>query len=460
MKTGVRLCVTFIFFWFTSFSALAADFRDTLYYDRGWRICVRPMATYYRACTLNKTGKIYFVGAFRDYTIDHKLLATGSYDGSGRRQGLFTYYYVNGKTRKLGHFVDDEMKGPWYFYKPQGTLYYINNHYNNHEAAPLFIVQDTELVLKDGSGNFSIFTGDFPDVFNGQQLVIAGSSANNLKSGTWTYFVTNYSQALMPGRQVTSSEYILGEHRISNTNFMGAVDREDRTIRGRNFNSLIPDYPTPARSNLPRKMAKEVYENGVFKKGSGRAMAPNEPFTGLRYVPQETLDLEMLRPHPGIFGMQDVDANRQRFIHFLVSGTVPAIPVQSTAYNNNLQVLAPLFGGALTGIMGVLGNPAPENLQTEVPVYAWQLEDWPSFHCRFYIQADGTLSHISITGPVPEPAKERLLFFLSKIKGLVPPADPSYTDIYFYSGQKRGQKKGKGNIHQYYISYYDHSLSQ
>ncbi|HYH16525.1 MAG TPA: hypothetical protein VD794_14950, partial [Flavisolibacter sp.] len=425
-----------------------------LYYDKYWSLCEKPLATYYRVCTLNKVGTIHFVGPFQDYNMNHLLLMKGSYDSTGNKHGLFTYFYANGKTKKVGHFINDEMRGFWYYYQPEGNLYFINNNYNSQEAAPVFVVLEGELVLKDGNGSFTIHTGDFPDVYNGQRLLIKGSIANNIKSGTWKFYRGGYSKRLMALQSETTS-YHDGAFNMLNSNFMGAVDREPPVPRA--LGTLTPPIPTTSSGNIPKKVAKEVYENGVFKKGTANGLKKlKAPYSGIYYLPYETYLADRFYPDPKVFGELTDTNNLKQFVNFLISGTPPFIHVQSTAYNNNLQVLSTLVTESITSNLRFFKNRDPKDLKTEVPVMLWDYDTPLKFHCRFYIQPNGTVTDISMDGNLPIEAKERFLYYLSRMKGLVPHAEKSYTDIYVYPVTN----KKKGHSTEYYISYYDNSTSR
>src|SRR5690242_6859444 len=107
MKINHPLTIAFSFLCL-SFSkpSGAQNFTDTIYYDQTWSICEKPIASYYRLCTLaHDATTVHFTGAFKDYTINDLLFLEGNYDSAGRKNGLFTFYYPNGRIRKKGNFV-------------------------------------------------------------------------------------------------------------------------------------------------------------------------------------------------------------------------------------------------------------------------------------------------------------------------------------------------------------------
>lgn len=91
----------------------------TLYYGKDWLLVSKNNATYYRTCTLD-TANRKFVGEIRDYTIDGKLLMTGSYThgekGGILKSGIYTFYYPNGQIESQGNFVGNFRDGVWKYF--------------------------------------------------------------------------------------------------------------------------------------------------------------------------------------------------------------------------------------------------------------------------------------------------------------------------------------------------------
>jgi len=92
---------------------------DTVYYNENWQICEEPIAAYYRVGVLAAVDDLwYYTGLIKDYNINHDLLMEGEYAANGKKNGLFTFYYPNGKKESAGHYEMDKMFGRWHWYYP------------------------------------------------------------------------------------------------------------------------------------------------------------------------------------------------------------------------------------------------------------------------------------------------------------------------------------------------------
>lgn len=92
---------------------------DTVYYNENWQICEQPIAAYYRVGVLAAVDDLwYYTGPIKDYNINHELLMEGEYAANGKKNGLFTFYFPNGKKESSGHYEMDKMFGRWHWYYP------------------------------------------------------------------------------------------------------------------------------------------------------------------------------------------------------------------------------------------------------------------------------------------------------------------------------------------------------
>jgi len=103
------------FIFFTSFKSLSQEKKDTIYFDEDWSICEKPVAEYYRVCTLNKEKEIYYKGNVQDYYINGREEMKGKYNDKGIKDGDFIFYSENADTLIKGKYVDNRMAGNWFF---------------------------------------------------------------------------------------------------------------------------------------------------------------------------------------------------------------------------------------------------------------------------------------------------------------------------------------------------------
>jgi antitoxin component YwqK of YwqJK toxin-antitoxin module len=71
----------------------------------------------------NFKGK-FFYGKFKDVKKDDttKIVALGAYSNKGLKNGLFQFYYLDGKIMANGSFIANKYDGNWVFYYPNGQL--------------------------------------------------------------------------------------------------------------------------------------------------------------------------------------------------------------------------------------------------------------------------------------------------------------------------------------------------
>src|SRR5690349_16351626 len=101
---------------------------DTIYFNGAWRICEKPIARYYRLGTLSIDSIWFYKGKFKDYNVeDNKLICEGEYNDKGQRDGLFRFYYPNGKLMLSGKFWQGLMLGDWEWWYSNDSLKAIIN---------------------------------------------------------------------------------------------------------------------------------------------------------------------------------------------------------------------------------------------------------------------------------------------------------------------------------------------
>jgi antitoxin component YwqK of YwqJK toxin-antitoxin module/uncharacterized protein YbaP (TraB family) len=98
--------------------------QDTIYYDRNWNVTSKKLAGYYRV--ENKiTTKDTSYWEFKDRFIDNDQVQNeGFYTKKNpeTRQGLWTWYYPNGKKEMEGLYHKNNRLGKWTFYYNDGAV--------------------------------------------------------------------------------------------------------------------------------------------------------------------------------------------------------------------------------------------------------------------------------------------------------------------------------------------------
>ncbi|MGN6214238.1 energy transducer TonB [Parafilimonas sp.] len=197
-------------------TALSQEKKDTIYFDQNWSICEKPVAEYYRVCTLNKEKSIFYKGDVEDYFINGKLEMKGHYSNDGKKNGAFIFYNKNGELVKNGLYKDNEMKGDWLYYDNLGRMvvHYICN--SSTDFTPELIINNNgDTLLKDGNGRFSFdVQKDLPNIFPvSATYIVEGEVKNHMKNGTFKYssftstkYEAVYTEIFKDGRFIRANE--------------------------------------------------------------------------------------------------------------------------------------------------------------------------------------------------------------------------------------------------------------
>src|SRR4051812_30600778 len=90
---------------------------DTLYYDIHWNLVHKQHALFYRVAHLNRE-QISFQGGVSDYLLaNQQVLMEGNYQ-QGRKEGLFTFYHINGLVASTGVYKNNQRSGRWQYFYP------------------------------------------------------------------------------------------------------------------------------------------------------------------------------------------------------------------------------------------------------------------------------------------------------------------------------------------------------
>lgn len=105
-----------------------------IYYNKAWiKVPDKENAKYFRIQKMetNPSGKVLYT--VKDYYIkDSTLQMTGSYLNNLRnKNGLFTYYFRNGKKKEEGMFLQNRKQSEFKFWYPSGKIRSVNTYDND-----------------------------------------------------------------------------------------------------------------------------------------------------------------------------------------------------------------------------------------------------------------------------------------------------------------------------------------
>lgn len=178
------LCILYLFFTPTAYSQ---KITDTLFYNKLWQLCEKPVATYYRIGTLAIDSFWFYTGSIKDYSVNHKLLMEGNYTEDGYKTGEFRYYYPEGNLQLKAFYRRDSAIGTWEWYYPNDSSRAVINFDEGEQNFRFLSYRDAKgnLTLINGNGKFEWPTGIANDV--GASYIVSGSFHNGLREGTWRY---------------------------------------------------------------------------------------------------------------------------------------------------------------------------------------------------------------------------------------------------------------------------------
>ncbi len=169
----------------------AQKITDTIFYNRAWQICEKPIAAYYRIGTLNIDSFWYYTGKIKDFDINGVLVTEGEYNDKGQRDGSFKFYYPNGKLMLAGNYWEGLMTGDWHWYYSNDSLMAIINFDGPSDdfTFNLYKTRDGTTKLQNGTGEFewytNVYTSHFPN------FKVTGSLSAGKRSGGWRYYWIN-----------------------------------------------------------------------------------------------------------------------------------------------------------------------------------------------------------------------------------------------------------------------------
>lgn len=151
--------------------------QDTIYLDSEGRITSRYLKKFYRIGTFDVSKRI-FIGPFEDFYEDGNRMATGEYDSTGFKNGLFKSYNSNGMEISSGNYINDSLSGTWEYFYDDGQK----------EKIIEFDGQDFRIIeYFDDEGNNSITkgTGKYNGETGGGKLSFEFKEGS--RTGKWTF---------------------------------------------------------------------------------------------------------------------------------------------------------------------------------------------------------------------------------------------------------------------------------
>lgn len=279
---------------------------DTIHYNYDWKICEKPIAEYYRVGDIALADSVLiYTGAFKDYSYDHRLLASGEYATNGKKDGLFIFYFPNGIIQASGKYSQDSLLGFWRW-----------NYFNGNERAVIYfpgIEQEFKFInYKDERGRTTLENGNGEFVWELNPLEnfviqkVKGSFVQGRREGKWIF---SYPRA--------ESDYM---------NLFERYDKEGKFVNGGGAtysNNRIIKRPTPFHfSPLRLKAWESMNYDNIFKLNGENLLS----YTLLKYlVDKKNVELDMQNMHP--------NTNFDTIMRVLV--TVMSTGIRSYVYNES-----------------------------------------------------------------------------------------------------------------------------
>ncbi|MFC0772974.1 toxin-antitoxin system YwqK family antitoxin [Terrimonas alba] len=167
----------------------AQKITDTIFYNRAWQICEKPIAVYYRIGTLMIDSFWYYTGKQMDFDMNGQLLTEAEYSSDGKRDGLFRFYYPDGKLMLSGKYWEGLMIGDWYWYYSNDSLKAIINFDGPSDDFKViqYKLPDGTSMLENGTGKFEWHTNPYLSML--PNLKVYGSFSAGKRSGGWRYYL-------------------------------------------------------------------------------------------------------------------------------------------------------------------------------------------------------------------------------------------------------------------------------
>lgn len=175
------------------------EITDTIYFNKRWQICEKPIAAYYRIGMLVIDSFWYYKGNIKDYTVEGQLVMEGNYSKDGYKNGLFNFYYPNGNLKVSGNYNLGRPAGAWRWNYPNDSLKAVIMFRGDEQEFGFldYREENGQIKMQYGTGDFEWVTGSKTTNLSGYK--VKGSFKDGLRYGTWKYlgFDRNDEESLM-----------------------------------------------------------------------------------------------------------------------------------------------------------------------------------------------------------------------------------------------------------------------
>lgn len=373
-------------------STAAQDITDTLFYDIKWQLCERTPAHYYRIGTMRIDSIARYIGPVADYYMNGQPEMTSAYNSKGDLHGETVFYYPNGHIRMKGRFTMGRMTGQWFLYSNSGILRAILDCKSETNFTPLFLCNKRgKVLLKDGSGKFSLETKEFEDLLFPSGYEIEGEVRNGQKDGTW-----EYSTSLM---------FFLHASRAKQT-FLS-----EQYVRGRFVRALSDPYG-------------DIEKRKILDK----------PFSKITLYRPKLLALDMLKSDI-VFARTAGGVHQLR--PFLLLGRIPLIEEAPASADQNFALFIRVICNALMKKeeLAFKGQSTPGRTfagYSYPMIRLGQFADKKSRYnasIRFTILPHHAIGNLVIDGKIDERSRELITYYLLKLRGLYVSPEPELNNM-------------------------------
>ncbi|ACU03190.1 toxin-antitoxin system YwqK family antitoxin [Pedobacter heparinus] len=370
-----------------SLKAQKQEFELTIPYNSNWQICHSQIAQYFRNGKLVIDKFTYFTGEVIDTYKNGAVQMRGVYDESGMKQGLFTYYYPDGKIEREGHFENDDMKGLWSFYNSSGELILKAKCETSRDFTPLFYRNKKGATLiSEGNGKFELDPQEYPKVIANTSFFkirsLEGELINGKREGQWKYYTL--------------------------------------------------DAPLSKNSKVKKLFYDDTFKDDKFLYGKSYGMYDN----GRKYVkPENPLSLYPLKDLPiskflADYAFGDYIASQKTLSDFLFKNAEPFRTAESFFYGNNMKE----YESAVRAAMNLSGDFQIES----IPEKYYNKDYWVFFNnvtlmnsndtipvsseteIDFLLLKDGAIKDVSVKSELPEEVTKAMKYYFSHLKKLSP----------------------------------------
>ena len=348
-KKGIQFIFILSFFSFAA-QKVYSQSDDTLYFNSRWQICEKPFASYYRFGKVVIDTFWYYRGQVADYYTTDTLQMEGSYSTIGEKDGLFSFFYEDGTLKARGRYSNNHLKGVWdYFYRNGKSRMKIVYGGNDVNFIVLNYADSTgKFQCKDGTGGFEMYMARLNGF--GTTYRVEGEFKDEKKSGTWKYY------AYLPA--------------------------ENKEVLA----------------------AKEIYEEGILKKGIEYSLYNS--YSDIYKKPREivgVLDFEKLKTTESF--AKDKTSFRnwkddQDLADYLQKKQAPSFDVEDTSFEESFF-----------NVLKTLNTPSVIRFfKDPEKIYKGEI--------LINLSDSGNIEEIEITGNLSEKEKEYMQFFLQKFKNI------------------------------------------